>query len=220
MSPTRARRTQAERRETTRVRILTCTAESLVERGYAATTVSEVQQRAGLARGTVQHHFPTRAELLVAAAAHVVSARIEAFRREIANVPDEGDRIEVVVNLAWRDLGGAPFYAALELWVAARTDAELRRHLVGEEQRLLLEVQRLYAEALGERFATDPRTDTLVEFTMDLLTGLSMSAMLTGRITEREATLRRWKRALAVLIGQLSADELLEGAPLRAPVSE
>lgn len=208
------RRSQAERRASTRRRILEATAQSLLEKGYAATTVSEVQERAGVARGTVQHHFPTRTELLVAATTHVVDARLEAFRHDAEAIPSDADRIQTVVDLAWRDLNSPTFFTALELWVAARTDAELRESLVHEEHRVFAEMRRLYAEALGPALASDPRAETLVELTVDFLSGLSMTAMLTGRIAEREAALRRWKRALAILLGGLPADQLLEGEPI------
>jgi len=212
----RPRRTQAERREATRARILECTADCLLERGYPATTISAVQERAGLARGTVQHHFPTRAELLVAATTHVVEARIERFRREVRLVPESEDRLQMLADLAWRDLNSPVFFTALELWVAARTDTDLRDALVHEERRLFAEMRQVYADLLGPDLADDPRTGTLVEFTIDVLTGLSMTTMLTGNLGEREAMLRRWKRAMAVLVGRLPADQLLEGRAIKA----
>ncbi|MEQ6900050.1 TetR/AcrR family transcriptional regulator [Nocardioides sp. YIM 152588] len=211
----RPRRTQAERRATTRARILDSTADCLLERGLAATTVSEVQERTGLARGTIQHHFPTRAELLVGAVSHLVDARIERFRNDAALIDEGADRIQAVVDLIWRDLTSPIFFAALELWVAARTDADLRTALIPEEARLLSSMRALYAETLGEPYVSDPRTESLVEFTVDLLTGLSVLTMLAGQDGTREATVRTWKRAMAVLVGQLPADGLLPG-PRRA----
>ncbi|WP_336082623.1 TetR/AcrR family transcriptional regulator [Nocardia sp. SSK8] len=217
MTVQQPRRTQEQRRTATRERILACTAECLLESGYAATTVSAVQERAGLARGTVQHHFPTRAELLIAATSRVVDLRLDKFRREAELLAPGRDRLQSVVDLAWRDLNSPAFFTALDLWVAARTDAELRDRLVHEERRVFTEMRQLYAAVLGEAYAADPRAEVLIEFTIDLLTGLSMTAMLTGTLGEREAVLRRWKRALAVLTGQLPAEHLLDGSPLPLP---
>lgn len=209
-----ARRSQAQRRAETRGRILTATEECLLERGYQATTITEVQERTGLARGTIQHHFPTRAELLVAAIAHLVDARIARFREEASRIDAGADRMQTVVDLVWRDLTSPIFFAGVELWVAARTDAALRAALVPQEARLFAEMRSLYAETLGEPYASDPRIETLVEFTVDLLTGLSMATMLSANDGAREAVLRRWKRAIGVLAGLLPADELLGGRPL------
>lgn len=213
MAASSPHRTQAERRASARSRILASTAECLLERGYAATTFSAVQKRVGLAQGTVQHHFPTRADLLIAATTYVVDLRISAFEREMDAIAPDADRIQTVVNLAWRDLNSPAFFTALELWVAARTDADLRDKLIQEEQRVFTTMRRLYAEALGDTLAADPRAETLIEFTVDMLSGLSFSTMLTGRIAERETTLRRWKRALAILVGRLHPEELLDGSP-------
>lgn len=194
--------------------MLACTAECLLERGYGATTISEVQERAGLARGTIQHHFPTRAELIVAAMSHLVDARIEAFRTEATRIEPGPGRMQAVVDLAWRDLSSPTFFAALELWVAARTDADLRAALVPEEARLFAAMRSLYAQALGEPYSSDSRIEALVEFTVDVLTGLSVTTMLAPSTGAREAVLRRWKRALAVLVGALPAAELLSGRTL------
>lgn len=214
VSTARPRRTQAERRATTRKKILDCTAECLIERGYAATTISEIQHRTGLARGTLQHHFPTRTELLITTISHVVDVRIEAFHREAAALPEDIDRIDALVELAWRDLNSPAFFAAVELWVAARTDPDLRAQLLHDEARVFAEIRRVYAICLGDPGATDPRTPELVEFTIDMLTGLSMTTMLTGSLGDREAVLRRWKLALAVLAGRAPAEHMLEGRAL------
>ncbi|RMI31290.1 TetR/AcrR family transcriptional regulator [Nocardia stercoris] len=213
MTTQRPRRTQAERSAATRTLILDSTAECLLERGYPATTITEVQERTGLARGTVQHHFPTRADLLVAATTHVVEARLRRFRHEAELVPPELDRLQALVDLAWRDLNSPAFFTALELWVAARTEPDLRAKLMQEERRVFDEMRTVYLDVLGEPYGTDPRAATLVEFTLDILTGLSMTTMLNGHLGEREAALRRWKRALAVLAGTLPAHELLAGRP-------
>ncbi|BBH16784.1 TetR family transcriptional regulator [Nocardioides baekrokdamisoli] len=215
MSTTPPRRSQAERRAASRKKILDSTAQCLIERGYAATTISEIQQRTGLARGTLQHHFPTRADLLITTVTHVVDTRVDAFQREAAALPEDIDRIDALVELVWRDLNSPAFFAAVELWVAARTDADLRTQLLQEEARVFAEMRRVYAACLGEPLATDPRTPELIEFTIDLLTGLSMTTMLTGSLGDREAVLRRWKLALAVLSGRAPAEQMLEGRSLQ-----
>ena len=50
----------------------------------------------------------------------------------------------------------------------------------------------------------------IVAFTIDLLTGLALSAMLTGDLGRRRALIGRWERAIAVLFGELPPDELVK----------
>src|SRR5262245_11831889 len=57
----RKARTQQERRDQTRGRILDAAVESLIEAGVAGTTTLEVQKRADVSRGALLHHFPSKA---------------------------------------------------------------------------------------------------------------------------------------------------------------
>ncbi len=86
MPPTSPRRSQQERSATTRARVVEATVTSLVELGYAATTISRVQERAGVARGTLLHHFPHRADLLVAVVEDVADRRLHV----LADAPGSG----------------------------------------------------------------------------------------------------------------------------------
>src|SRR5690349_7791519 len=86
-NPDSPRLTQEERRTRMRRRLLEAAVACLREKGYAETTVTEVQERAGVARGTLLHHFPAKAELMVAATEHLALRRIERFRTEAARIP-------------------------------------------------------------------------------------------------------------------------------------
>lgn len=207
--PATPRRTQEERRTETRSRLLDAAVDCLLERGYAATTVAEVQDRAGVARGTLLHHFPTKIELMVAATAHLATDRIDRFRHEAELIAPGSGRLGSVVDLAWRNLNSPSFFAALELWVAARTDAELRAALLPVESRLFTAMHEGLLAVLGEEYAADRRAATVVEFTIDVVTGLSLTTLLTNDLGHRELLLRRWKRALAILLGDLDPDRLV-----------
>jgi AcrR family transcriptional regulator len=193
-----------------RRRLLAAAVECLREKGYAATTVTEVQERAGVARGTLLHHFPAKAELMVAATEHLALERIERLRTEAARIPAGADRLPAVVDLAWADLASPWFFTALELWVAARTDAALRSTLLPVQERLFRALHvGLFSVLDDAALGADPRAHTLVELTIDALTGIAMTTMLSDRGPQPELLLARWKRALEVLIGSRSAADWL-----------
>ncbi|MGX6509191.1 TetR/AcrR family transcriptional regulator [Rhodococcus sp. SJ-2] len=131
--PARARRTQQQRRQETIGRILDSTIESLAELGYAATTIGEICSRSGLSSGGVFRHFPTRLDLMVAAADEVGIRQFANFRTGLEQLggPDAGiESVRACLQLL-RDATRAPINAAwYELLGAARTDARLREHLV------------------------------------------------------------------------------------------
>lgn len=198
------RRTQQERTAATRTRVLEATLGSLIEHGYAATTISRVQERAGVARGTLLHHFPTRASLLVAVVEDVAARRLLVLADQ-AERSSAGDW-DGAVDLIWADLQSPVFLAVLELWVAARTDHDLRDALVPVERTVFESVHRAVTSVVAD---DDPRVPTLVQFTIDLLTGSTMTTLLVDDDRPQRVLLDRWRRALPVLLGRADADSWL-----------
>ena len=108
-----------------RARLLEATVELLIERGYAGTSTTLVSERAGVSRGAQLHHFPSKAALVVAAVEHLTRVRGEELGRAAGAVPRGRDRTRAVLEMLGDHFTSPVFTAALELWVAARTDAEL-----------------------------------------------------------------------------------------------
>jgi AcrR family transcriptional regulator len=67
---------RSEQRENTRAMILEAAAAEFVERGYAATVLSDISDRLGLTKGSVFFHFASKAEL----AARVVDSYFEQWQ--------------------------------------------------------------------------------------------------------------------------------------------
>ena len=166
--PARPSRTQQERREDTRARLLSATIECLVEHGYAGTTTQRVQDRAGLSRGALLHHFATKEALLVAAVSHVADAQIRAVRAEAA----AGAASEV--ELLHHVMSGPLFLAGLELWQAARTEPTLRAALLPAERRVGTAVR----ELLAELFPSSHRRRMEVDGLLALYRGLALTSVL------------------------------------------
>src|SRR5215468_1063408 len=85
----RAPRTQQQRRDETRRALLDAAVESLIEVGFARTTTLEVQRRADVSRGALLHHFPSKAELLVAAVDHLAEMRAREMKAFASQLPPE-----------------------------------------------------------------------------------------------------------------------------------
>ena len=74
-------RSRSERTADSRLLILDAAVACLVEDGYAGASTLAVQARAGVSRGRLLHHFPSRAELLVAAAGHLSTTLLAEVQR-------------------------------------------------------------------------------------------------------------------------------------------
>ncbi|MFC0450839.1 TetR/AcrR family transcriptional regulator [Rhodococcus jostii] len=169
-------RTQAERTAAMRTKLLDAAVDSLVELGYARTTTQGIARRAGVSRGAQLHHFPTKESLVVAAVEHLVDKRMEEI---LAAEVDAGRGVEVLADA----FSGPLFYAALELWVAARTDPALYEATVPLERKVTEALRHGSAEVFGDRFDSDA-----IELSIELVRGLAVSALF--RTAEAEQSLR------------------------------
>jgi AcrR family transcriptional regulator len=169
-----ARRTQAERSAATRALLLEATVASLVEVGYAHTTTTLIADRAGVSRGAQMHHFPSKAELVAAAVEYLADRRADQLREEAAALPGGRDRVKRVLDLLWESHRGPLFQAALELWVAARTDAELRHRLTPVETKLATSIYELCRELFGAEVASDPKFGLRLSMALTTMQGLTL----------------------------------------------
>lgn len=200
----RPARTQAMRRAETRARLLDATIECLIELGYADTTTPIVCERAGLSRGALLHHFPTKTELVVAALAHLAAQTGERLTRMSSPPPASNGRIEQSLEVIWHSFTGPLFYASLELWVAARTDPELHKHLLGLERGLRKAIAQV-CESLIEPSA-DRRTDyhDQIELTLHVLRGMALQRILRPDDSERRRLFELWTRMVVGELGRQS----------------
>ena len=168
------RRTQAERRAETRLRLLDATIESLIEDGYAGTTIRHVTERAGVSQGAQSHHFPHRVDLVASAFEHLAAQRIDRYAERARTLSgDRGVRQRALLDLLWEDFSSPLFTVAAKLWVASADDAELRERLIPVEKSIYkatAEVAREVAGDLGE----EPGFDRKLAVAMNTVAGLAL----------------------------------------------
>ncbi|WP_245730762.1 TetR family transcriptional regulator [Micromonospora pallida] len=179
--------------------MLEATVDCLIEHGWSGTTTTVVATRAGVSRGAQLHHYPTRAALVTAAVVHLAERRAAELRAEAEALPAGPQRLDRVIDMLAAAFTGPLFVAALELWVAARTDPELRAALVPLEARVGREMHRLTVAVL-DADERRPGVREAVQATLDLLRGLGVANLLTDDSTRRTALLNAWKRQLATLL--------------------
>ena len=187
---------QEERTRLMRARLLEATVDCLVERGFAGTSTTLVSERAGVSRGAQLHHFPTKNDLVVAAVEHLTEKRGHELAAAAARLPSDGPRrTRAVLEMLAGHFTGKVFSAALELWVAARTDAALLEAVAPLEQRIGRETHRLTVELLGLDESA-PGNRELVQATLDLVRGLGLADTITDDARRRARVLDRWADVL------------------------
>ena len=181
---------QEERSRLMRLRLMEATVECLVEHGWTGTTTTVVSQRAGVSRGAQLHHFPSKQDLVVAAVDHLSERRREELSAVASDLPEEG-RTRAALDLIAHQYVSPVFFAALELWVAARTDPALLA-TVGPLERRFGRAAHAYAVDLLGVDESKGRNRQLVQATLDLTRGLALAASLSDDSDRRASILDAW----------------------------
>ncbi|MGH0038419.1 MAG: TetR/AcrR family transcriptional regulator [Myxococcota bacterium] len=205
--PPSARVPQQARSVATRLRLLEATVETLVECGWAATTTTEVGRRAGVSQGAIFKHFPNKSLLIAASIEHLFTGLIEDFRESFEAVRGE-QALADAIRILWEIFRDARLQGAFELYLAARTDADLRSALAPV---LVRHRATLYAEAarLFPAAADDPDFASAVDVVLNALQGAALSAIaLSDPEAERAqlAQVERWARRELGQLGQPPGD--------------
>ncbi|HEV8556756.1 MAG TPA: TetR/AcrR family transcriptional regulator [Actinophytocola sp.] len=191
MSTDTLREPQQDRSRATRKRLLEAAIECLASLGWAGTTVAVVAERAGVSRGAAQHHFPTREDLVTAAVEYVSDERTAQLRERVNDLPTGPARTQAVIDLIDHMYTGPLFRAALQLWVAAASDEQLRARVVPLEAHVGREVHRVVVELLDvdEKVAG---VREIVQSTLDMARGLGLANLLTDDSMRRRRILNVW----------------------------
>lgn len=188
-----------DRSRETRATLVESAVACLAQRGWSATTVAVVAEHAGVSRGAVQHHFPTREDLVLAAVEQMAEQRVAEARGWLT--PGAGEPLpsdEVVRHVV--DLySGELFDAALALWVAAVSEPALRDRVRALEASVSREAHRLVVEALGADESV-PGVREAIQVTLDWARGLGLANLLTDDRARRAPSVAWWGRFLEAVI--------------------
>ena len=170
------------------------TVDCLVELGWAGTTTTIVSERAGVSRGAQLHHFPTKQDLVISAVAYLMDRRREELHARLADLPRKG-RVRAALELISTNFTSPVFFAALELWVAARSDKELLAS-VGPLERAVGRETHAHAVEILDIDESLGNNRALVQATLDLLRGLGLAAALSDDSRRRAGILDAWAEVL------------------------
>lgn len=158
--------------------LLDAAVHSLVERGFARTTTTEVARRAGVSLGALLHHFPTKTELLVGAVEHVVARRQDEFRESMTHLRKDVDRLDAAIELLWAAFDGPTFRAWVELWVGSRTDPQLSDAVRVMDARFESASQEIFAELFPAEAGYPELLADGFRFTMALMDGVALRGLV------------------------------------------
>lgn len=197
-------RAEQQRARDTRTKILDAAVECLVEVGYKDTTTVLIQQRAGVSRGSLLHHFGCRESLLVAASQHLARVRMrevaESYAHDVGHHRRDTDRVTRCVEVMWEMFHQPYFWAAVQLWVAARTDQTLRELVAPQERSLGKIIHTILDELFGADLAAHPNYAELIELLFTSMRGVALTYAIDPGDPWDDAHLPMWRRTALRLL--------------------
>ena len=176
---------QAQKSAATRTLIIEAAIKCFVDMGYSSTTTTAIAERAGLSRGAMLHHFPSKVDIVRAAVEYLHAKRLKAFKRAVERTVPGADRIRTNLDAYWQHVRHPMFVAFFELMVAARTDPELAE-ILRPAQEAFEEEWHTTARELFTEWHTDDRTfDVALDLTRYVLEGMAIS-FLVHKENERD----------------------------------
>lgn len=170
------RRTQAERTEKTRRRILDAVVESIAEQGFQRTTASEIVKRAGVTWGAVQHHFGAKGGILEA----VLEDTFERFEAKLGDIPSDApiaERVALFVQRAWEHFSSPHYQSTFEILLhhGKGEDGEVPPHW---QERMFSALDRVFERLFADSRLARRERARLHQYAVAHLMGLAVLEML------------------------------------------
>ncbi|HVG50189.1 MAG TPA: TetR/AcrR family transcriptional regulator [Xanthobacteraceae bacterium] len=188
------RRTQEERRNDTRKRVLNAALKLLREHGHAAFTTTRVAALAGVSRGAQENHFRTRAELIAAAGKYAMDQSAEHARAMAARAATARDPLESFLEDSRHFFFSPAFFAMVELALGARSEPKLKKIHADLYRYVRSTLDKIWSEALYKAGYTTDSIDRVIQFTNYLLRGAVLARLILPVRPDIDALMTEWEK--------------------------
>lgn len=187
-----------------RQRLIEAATECLRRVGYAATTTQLVMEAAGVSRGAMLHHFPTKVDLIIAVGEAAALHQNRYVRHRLAEFAPGMDRYLALTRATWEAICEPPALALIEIMMASRSDPALGERFPAIMDRLEAE-QREGVWALARELGVQDRDaiDRMVRLHIGAMRGLAIQVMFTDEREPAEASIELLDHYTRELTGNL-----------------
>ena len=187
---------QQAKSQRARQAICAATIESLVDVGYAETSLNRVAAAAGFSKGALQHHFPNKEDLIAATVDELLTRTNKIPTRLL-----EAESVEQMLMVSWQRYINTPAYRALmEILSAARTDRALQnrisRELIEWGQKLDQQTLDSYVAVSGD----DAEAVMLLNMTRSFMRGLLLQERYGASQEQTDQYVYKWIEMIAPLL--------------------
>lgn len=187
-----------------RQKLIDAAVECLRRVGYAATTTQLVMEEAGVSRGAMLHHFPTKVDLIIAVGEAAAQHQNRFVRRRLSEFPPGMERYLALTRATWEAICEPPALALIEIMMASRSDPSLAERFPAIAQRLEAEQREGVWELAYDLGVRDREAiERMVRLHLGAMRGLAIQMMFTGERGPAEASIELLEQYTRSLTGEL-----------------
>ena len=179
MLTTTVRRTHAERSHQTRQHLIATTIQIVQDRGLEAASIHEVAKTAGMTAGAVQHHFASKAELMMQVLSQIVADQDATGALWPSPSLPLPARADAFVQGLWRLIYGQPrFIAAWSIYLGSRCQPSVVQEVAAQRQTLEARMHQGFCQSFPELPLT-PDTKAFVDMVLSALRGMGVRQLFS-----------------------------------------
>jgi AcrR family transcriptional regulator len=191
-APKKNRRTQAQRTQETRTRILDAAVEVMRKKGYAHFRTADVAKAAGVSRGAQLHHFKTKEKLVYATMEHVFHNVLATSQVRARTVKRGEDPLERVIADGRDFFFSTPFFISLDIATSINS-SRFRKQLMAMVRNARLPAERAWHQALVANGMSEQVADDVLWLTLGLVRGLAVRMLWQNEPERFDRLLGLWR---------------------------
>ena len=184
------RRTQDERKDETRKRLLNAAVKILSKQGYANFRFAEVSSVSGVSRGGMIHHYPSKDALIAGVLDYIFERLQQRSKTKINTNLDTPSILQAIVESGTDFFFGPEFLIVLDLVLAARQGGPLPTTFRALARRHRLSIEEFWAASLTAQGLDERTSKDVVGLLWSLLRGLAIRPIGTTNVETPERTIK------------------------------
>lgn len=186
----------------TRRKILEATLDSIHEDGFQRASTTEIVRRAGVSRGALLHHYPSKEVLIAAAVEFLLDAEIADIRKVAVAYAEKQLTIDDFIDDMWQRFSGRLFMITIEFLASARTDEKLRQAIVPVSLQFHRSLNEIWSHFFVNRTMAPQKVQVLLNTTLCLMRGMGIQTIVRKDPQYFMEMQESWKEILRVLLSE------------------
>ena len=181
-------------------RILLSTLDCIHDLGFQNASTVEIAKRAGVSRGALLHHFPTKESLIASAVEHLLDQEIVDLRKIADAYSNQELSIDDFVDYLWERFSGRLFMITIDFLSSARTDETLRNAIIPISKKFHTSLNETWEQFFQYRKVPPKQVQDLLNTTLCLMRGMGVQTIIRSDEEYYNTMISGWKSILLNLL--------------------